>query len=463
MSSLSPFRLVLAFVAFALLLATANSRLAHSQTATATPPSAPSMLGVPDSDAELPGAGPIRRGDWFRPIWNERRRKWATRTEQDQGALVFLGDSITQGWGDDMRGAFGDLKVANRGISGDTTRGMLVRLDEDVLALHPSCVVMLMGTNDLEEGASPQTIVGNVELMLAEFKLLDPKMPIVLCAVFPSSAEKNRPAEKIRELNRLLAEAVKHNPQVTLVDTWTLFANADGDAKKNEFPDLLHPNGAGYAKWAAALRPIFATLGFLETEPDEFQPEPGFEMLFNGHDLTGWGVRPTPAADLKSRENWRKADPQAPPWPVITEAKSFDGQPASDDGRYVAKNGRLVVTTPSEGRKIEQLWTTREFPSDFTLKLEFRATPNADSGVYLRGPQLQCRDYALAGPYDQLTKYLPQDWNELVVEVRDGVARCTCNGEVLEEAFKVPSTGPIGFEGDRGQMEYRRIRVRELP
>jgi lysophospholipase L1-like esterase len=465
MASLSPLRLVLAFVAFALLLVTANNRIARSQPATATapPPSATSLLGVSDRDDELPGAGPLRRADWFRPIWNERRSAWQTQIQQDQGAIVFLGDSITQGWGDDFRGAFGDVKIANRGISGDTTRGMLVRLAEDVLALSPSGVVMLMGTNDLDDGASPQTIVGNVKLMLAEFKMHDPQMPIVLCAVFPSSAEKNRPAAKIRELNRLLAETAKDYPQVTLVDTWTLFANAEGDAKKNEFPDLLHPNAVGYAKWAAALRPVLATLGFLETEADGFIPEPGFESLFNGHDLTGWGLRPTSAADLKSRENWQKSDPHAAAWPVVTEAESFDGQQASDNGRFVAKNGRLVVTTPSEGRRIEQLWTTREFPNDFTLKLEFRATPNTDSGIYLRGPQLQCRDYLLAGPYDQLTKYRPQDWNEIVVEVRGGVARCTCNGEVLEEAFNVPPTGPIGIEGDRGQMEYRRIRLRELP
>ena len=294
---------------------------------------------------------------------------------------------------------------------------------------------MLMGTNDLDEGATPETIAGNVKLILAELNEHDPQMPIVLCAVMPSSASKKRPAEKIRELNRLLAEAVKGDPQVTLVDTWTLFANAEGDAKLGGVSRSAASQRDRLSQVGAALRPILATLGFLETEPDDFTPEPGFESLFNGHDLTGWGVRPTPADDLKAREGWRKADPNAPPWPVITEAKSFDGQTASDDGRYVAKNGRLIVTTPPEGRKIEQLWTTREFPKDFTLKLEFRATPNADSGVYLRGPQLQCRDYPLAGPYHKLEKYQPQDWNEIVVEVHDGVAHCTCNGEVLEEEF----------------------------
>jgi hypothetical protein len=83
--------------------------------------------------------------------------------------------------------------------------------------------------------------------------------------------------------------------------------------------------------------------------------------------------------------------------------------------------------------------------------------------VYLRGPQLQCRDYRLAGPYKSLERYRPQDWNELVVTVRGGVARAECNGEVLEEALALPASGPIGVEGDRGQMEYRRIRIKVLP
>ena len=96
------------------------------------------------------------------------------------------------------------------------------------------------------------------------------------------------------------------------------------------------------------------------------------------------------------------------------------------------------------------------------MKLEFRATPNADSGVFIRDPQLQCRDYLLAGPYKQLKNYKPQDWNEIIVTVKGNKAHCTCNGEVLEDAMNLPATGPIGLEGDRGQMEYRHIQLKEL-
>ncbi len=424
---------------------------------------AASQLAIPETDDGLPGSGPIRRYDWFRKLWSERRSTWAQRVERDRHALVFLGDSITQGWGDDMGNSFPGVKVANRGISGDTTRGVLIRLEQDVLALQPSGVVLLIGTNDLEEGAEPETIAANLKLILAKLKAHNAKMPVVLCQVFPSAESKQRPADQIKRLNQLYAAAVKGDAQVTLIETWLLFANSQGDARPEEFPDLLHPNQAGYAKWAAALRPILATLGFLETEPEDFTPEPGFVRLFNGRDLTGWGYRPTSESDIQTAKNWQARDPNAAAWPVVTRAVNFDGKTASDDGRYVAKNGRLIVTTPPEGRRIQTLWTTREFPKDFILKLEFRATPNADSGVFIRQPQLQCRDYLLAGPYKQLKQYKPQEWNEIVVTVKGGEAHATCNGEVLEAAMKLPETGPIGLEGDRGQMEYRRIRVRELP
>jgi lysophospholipase L1-like esterase len=433
--------------------------LASAQTLPAQQPA--SHFEIPATDDGLPGQGPIRRYDWFRKLWSERRSAWSQRLQADQHSLVFLGDSITQGWGDQMGGNFNGVLVANRGISGDTTRGVLIRLDEDVLSLHPKGVVILIGTNDLEEGADPETIAGNLKLILAKLRQFDASMPVILCQVFPSSETKKRPVAKIKRVNQLYAAAVKGNSQVTFIETWPLFADPQGNARPEEFPDLLHPNQIGYAKWAAALRPVLATLGFLENEPDNFTLEPGFKSLFNGHDLSGWGYRPTSEADIQAAKQWQKSDPNAPPWPIVTRAIAFDRKAISDDGRYVARNGRLIVTTPSEGRKIQALWTTQEFPGDFVLRLEFRATPNADSGVFIREPQLQCRDYLIAGPYTQLKHYKPQDWNELVIEVKDKHAYCTCNGEVIEGALSLPKTGPIGLEGDRGQMEYRRIRIKQ--
>lgn len=171
-----------------------------------------------------------------------------------------------------------------------------------------------------------------------------------------------------------------------------------------------------------------------EAKPDA-KPDAKVIDLYNGKDLTGWSYK---------------------------TGETFDGKTETDDKRFSAKGDILVVNPPQPGEKIKQLWTTARFPNDFELRLEFRAAVNADSGIFIRQPQLQCRDYLVAGPYKNLKKYKPQDWNEIVVTVKGNTAHCTCNGEVLQEALKVPPTGGVGLEADRGQMEYRNIRLNEL-
>lgn len=176
----------------------------------------------------------------------------------------------------------------------------------------------------------------------------------------------------------------------------------------------------------------------LTARAGDFTPEAGFTSLTNGKDLTGWRYLPD---------------------------ENFDGKTTASDGRYTARDGMIVVNDfdAAKGPHLRQLWTTREFPKNFVLKLQFRAGVNADSGIFIRQPQLQCRDYLVAGPYKSLKSYKPQDWNQIEVTVKNGLARCTCNGEVLEEALKMPETGPIGLEADRGQMEYRHIQLKALP
>ena len=232
---------------------------------------------------------------------------------------------------------------------------------------------------------------------------------------------------------------MKNDPQVTPVDTWRLWADADGDAPIAEFPDLLHLNDAGYARWAATLRPVLESLDVLAPVTSPFTVEPGFEPLFNGRDLTGWGYRATTEQEKVSAAKWQASDPNAAVWPFVTEPVSFDGRTTSLDGRWRVIGDHIAAITPAEYRKVSQLWTTKGFEGDFVLKLEFRATPYADGGVFLRGPQLQVRDYRLSGPYTSLASYRPQDWNELVVTVKGETAEVTCNGEVIEKAFKVPA------------------------
>jgi lysophospholipase L1-like esterase len=74
------------------------------------------------------------------------------------------------------------------------------------------------------------------------------------------STELSIPPDKIKKLNALVEKTVKADRQFILCDTWSIFADENGNSKAEEFPDLLHPNAQGYAKWAEALRPILAKL-----------------------------------------------------------------------------------------------------------------------------------------------------------------------------------------------------------
>jgi hypothetical protein len=173
---------------------------------------------------------------------------------------------------------------------------------------------------------------------------------------------------------------------------------------------------------------------------DDFKVEPGYTSLFDGKDLTGW------------RYPGKKG-------------KTLEGQTETPDRRIEVKDGVIIVHAKDAKGKggIRDLYTVREFDTDFILKLEFRAAPKADSGVYVRGPQLQVRDYPTVGPYRNLKGFKKGGWNELEIAVRGTSAECKCNGELLEKAMRVPAKGGIGLQAESGKFEFRRIRIKLMP
>jgi lysophospholipase L1-like esterase len=220
----------------------------------------------PSDPASLPGKGPANKWGGLPGVWAQRHADWAKTADQDHDGVVFLGDSITQGW-KSLAQDFPGLKTVNRGIGGDYTRGVLYRLDADVLSLDPKAVVLLIGTNDIgNNGADPSDVADNIKAIVKAIHHKYPHISIVVCEVMPSSETKQRPADKIEELNKLIKKEVRWNSHTYLCDTWSIFANANGDAPQDIFPDLLHPNAAGYAKWKAALMPIFAKANIQSAE-----------------------------------------------------------------------------------------------------------------------------------------------------------------------------------------------------
>ena len=208
-----------------------------------------------------------------------------------------------------------------------------------------------------------------------------------------------------------------------------------------------HPQKSFIGSFTLSPVIVLAALALLAGCAGPGFPDPGYTSLFNGRDLTGWQYK-TGGAGI---------------------AGAFDGKAASSDARFTVADGIITVhdrdRAPAANQPIRQLYTVQKFSGDFELRLEFRAGVNADSGIFIGTRQLQCRDYLIAGPYNNLKQYKPQDWNQIDIVVRGNAAHCTNNGELLEEAMPVlPGPRDIGLEADRGPtMEYRNIEIKLLP
>ena len=213
-------------------------------------------LAMPPENV-FPGSGPLQLAPWFQKLWMVRRTEFSWNKDREQRPVVFFGDSITQGW-TTLAKDFPNVFVVNRGISGDTSRGLRYRLKEDVLDLHPRAVSVLIGTNDLALGGTPAQVIDNLRAIVAELEKQNRNVRIVLNLVMPRGLQPGKFPEKIKELNALIRDFAKKNGRIVVCDTWSIFDDGTGSCKKEEFPDMLHPNKAGYTKWKAALDEILA-------------------------------------------------------------------------------------------------------------------------------------------------------------------------------------------------------------
>lgn len=164
--------------------------------------------------------------------------------------VVFMGDSITEGWDRDHQGLFADPTHINRGISGQTTGQMLLRFRQDVLSLEPAAVVILGGTNDIAGNGGPvsdETLRGNIQSM-AELARAH-HIRVLLLAVPPTDhfwwARDVQPAARIKAHNAWLRSYAQAQ-HFAFVDSHAPLANAQGGIAETFSRDGVHPNAAGY-------------------------------------------------------------------------------------------------------------------------------------------------------------------------------------------------------------------------
>lgn len=164
--------------------------------------------------------------------------------------VVFMGNSITEGWSNHHPAFFEGKPYVNRGIGGQTTPQMLLRFRQDVIDLKPEVVVILAGINDIAGNTGPTTleaIMGNI-MSMAELAKAN-KIKVVLSSVLPALDFKwkpgQEPAAKVVALNKMIKEYAARNGLIYL-DYYTAMADAQQGLRQEYTYDGVHPNEAGY-------------------------------------------------------------------------------------------------------------------------------------------------------------------------------------------------------------------------
>ena len=191
----------------------------------------------------------------------ERARDWAkfSRYAEKNDSLiatgtrpevVFMGNSITDAWAKHRPGFFSANNFTGRGISGQTSSHMLVRFQEDVIALHPKAVVILAGLNDLAQNngtISVENIFGNIKSMcqLAKANGIEPAVASLLPSDSIRWNKSVKAGDSVRRLNQMLRDYAAENKFI-YVDYYTALDNGTGHMDTNVSADGVHPTLAGY-------------------------------------------------------------------------------------------------------------------------------------------------------------------------------------------------------------------------
>jgi len=196
---------------------------------------------------------------------NDRHKQFLKIVARGEGEVIFLGDSITQGWEGAGKKVWADnftsFKPVNLGIGGDQTGHVLWRITDgkELEPLKPKLAVIMIGTNNTN-GHTTEQIAGGIKAIVEELRKQRPEMKILLLGVFPRSA---RAADAIRDkvirINEIIAK-LDDGKNVFYKDIGAKFLDKDGALDKKIMPDALHLSEEGYEIWAAAIKDDIAKL-----------------------------------------------------------------------------------------------------------------------------------------------------------------------------------------------------------
>ena len=213
-------------------------------------------LSAQDAVAEMPAAvTPVpREGGWM-----QRHESMNERVKQGNVDLIFIGDSITQGWEGAGREVWekhhGPRNAVNLGIGGDRTQHVLWRLENgNIDDISPKLAVVMIGTNNANDDKPKDTAEGVTEIV-KKLRAELPETKILLLAVFPRGENlEDRLRKKNTRVNKIISK-LDDGDMIHYLDIADVFLDSDGKLSKEVMPDLLHLNTASYQKWADAIEP----------------------------------------------------------------------------------------------------------------------------------------------------------------------------------------------------------------
>jgi beta-glucosidase len=195
----------------------------------------------------------------------KRHEAFNNRIKQGDVDLVFIGDSITQGWegsGKDVWAKhYGDRKAVNLGIGGDRTQHVLWRLEHgNIEGISPKLAVLMIGTNNSNGTDNTAEEIGaGIEAIVKKLRTDLPQTKVLILAIFPRGAKPNPQREKNAKASEI-ASQLADNENIFYLDIGPTFLDADGTLSKDIMPDLLHLSPRGYEIWAEAIEPKVAEL-----------------------------------------------------------------------------------------------------------------------------------------------------------------------------------------------------------
>jgi lysophospholipase L1-like esterase len=209
----------------------------------------------------------------FPTNWMARHEGYVAEAKKGGIDLLFLGDSITDGWRWGNGGSqiwpklYAPRHAANFGIGWDRIQNVLWRVENGELEnISPKVVVLLIGTNNTgnEDNGQPRNttpeIIAGISNLVRQIQVRLPQSKILLLALFPRGATKTDPIrEQVNAVNAGIAR-LDDGGKVKFLNLDEKFLAPDGTLSRNLFPDLLHPNAKGFQIWADAMEPTLSEM-----------------------------------------------------------------------------------------------------------------------------------------------------------------------------------------------------------